>query len=478
MRTAATHFISVAAGNYAAIALSFAINLALTRTLGVERFGHLALLLTASQLLAIFAANWNVTALIRFGAVEFATSGRLAKAFWTRAILVAPGVAVLGIVLVAAADPIATFLDIRETLLAIVFVHFLCATGFFTACAAFQAAGRMPLYALCLVGERAVAVILVFVLVVVGGGDEMVALVSLAASAAIAAIVAFVLLRRELSPIWSDPANVREMWRFSLPLIASTWAGLLGSQWTDYLFVRRYLTIADLGHYSLAYQLSGVVQQVTIVASTLLLPRLASLIGAGRIADAGPLLRRLLPYWLLSISIGVAVALIGTPFAIPLLFGPQFGATTPPLAVLLVSTITLGITNSLTPYLAAIGQTWVITRIMLAAAGVNLIFDLLLIPTYGVVGAAVATLLANIVSLAVTLMSRSIREIVPASRFLFFVAPIATVYAGYRLFEGVAFVVISSAAVAAWGWVLVLVFGLHRRENLSVLRGVVTMRPR
>ena len=68
-------FVSVVAGNYGAILLSFGINVVLTRALGAPEFGHFALLIMVSQLLAFVVSNWTLAALVHFGAREFTASG-------------------------------------------------------------------------------------------------------------------------------------------------------------------------------------------------------------------------------------------------------------------------------------------------------------------------------------------------------------------------------------------------------------------
>src|SRR4051812_6855132 len=98
------NFLFVGAGNYAAMAVSLAINAVLTRRLGLEQFGHLALLLTASQVLALVAINWTHTALVRFGAQEFARSSSIARTFWARVWMVAPWLALIAAIMLSASD--------------------------------------------------------------------------------------------------------------------------------------------------------------------------------------------------------------------------------------------------------------------------------------------------------------------------------------------------------------------------------------
>ena len=67
-----------------------------------------------------------------------------------------------------------------------------------------------------------------------------------------------------------------------------------------------------------------------------------------------------------------------------------------------------------------IGKTTVVTKVVLAMASINIIANLLLIPWYGTVGAAIAMLISNLVGLAlvVYLLRRFIEFVLPTSSLL------------------------------------------------------------
>lgn len=83
-------FLAVAVGNYGAMALAFVISAVLTRRLGAERFGGLALLMMVCQVLSLFASNWTHIGFVGFGSREFVAGGTVADTFWARNWMVAP----------------------------------------------------------------------------------------------------------------------------------------------------------------------------------------------------------------------------------------------------------------------------------------------------------------------------------------------------------------------------------------------------
>ena len=154
-------FVSVVAGNYGAILLSFGINVVLTRALGAPEFGHFALLIMASQLLAFVVSNWTLAALVHFGAREFTASGTVAEAYWTRTCLVLPWLAAALVTAWMLNGWLARYLDVPGWGVWLVFAHFLLTSTFNTACAVLQAIGHMERYGAALFFDRALTLALI-----------------------------------------------------------------------------------------------------------------------------------------------------------------------------------------------------------------------------------------------------------------------------------------------------------------------------
>src|SRR5205823_7253239 len=116
-------------------------------------------------------------------------------------------------------------------------------------------------------------------------------------------------------------AVYRDMMLFSAPLLLSTWAGFFGTNWFDLVILKKYVPMSGIGVYSLATQLAGVVQQITIIFSTLILPHLSVIVAERQDARIKTFLERLLPYWLLATSILFSLTLVAARAVVPLIFG-------------------------------------------------------------------------------------------------------------------------------------------------------------
>ncbi len=463
----------VTIGNYAAIAISFGTSIMLARTLGAQRFGQLALLMTASYLLSMLAANWSLTGLVHFAAREFGVRGVLADSLWARSVVLLPVLAAAVVCVWRLSDLLAAYLGVARWGVWVVFGHFVSVATLNTSCAVLQASGQGARYGVALFLEKALALVILLGVRAVGSLDAVAVIACYSVSAVGVALWGFGSVgRKALFPVHVGRGPVVAMWRFCLPLIFGTWVGLLGTQWIDYVMIRRYLPLAELGLYSLSYQVAGVVQQVTIIMSTLLLPLFSVMIAEGGEDRLRRIVNRGIPYWLLSFSGFLGLLLAAADWVIRIFFGSAFAGAVPSLAVLMLATIALATFNSLAPLLTAAGATWTITAVVGVSAGVNVGMNLALIPRFGIIGAAVATALAYAVSAGMILIAVGSRFGLPVARYALFVVPVAAVYLCRVTVQGVGFYPAAAVALGLAIWGVVRAFRLFDYSDLALLDSV------
>jgi O-antigen/teichoic acid export membrane protein len=456
----------VGAGNYGAMGVSLVVNAVLTRWLGAEQFGHLALLLTASQVLALVGANWTQAALVRFGAREFAASGTVADAFWTRIWIVTPWLAGAAALTLAARQPLAAYLMIPAWGLLIVAAHFLAAFLVLTIGAIFQARNEMRRYGLILfLDKAAMAASLLLFLGSASVRSPLALLGAYAASSAGVALWGISRLGRSLLPAALNRDSYRQMAAFSLPLLLSGWVGLFGTNWFDILIIRRYRPLSDVGLYSLATVLAGVVQQVTIIFSTLLLPQLSVMVARGELDKIRVLVDRFLPYWFLAAAVLFSVVVLAAAPLVPLIFGPAFRPAAPVLVVLMLAACALAIFNTFAPLVSAFGATWALTGAALISGAVNVAMDFLLIPAHGLRGAAAATVLSYGMSAVLVLSYTQWRLGHNVFRVVLLMLPVVVVCAGFLMLDTIQFYLLAAPAGILSVFWLMHQFKLFRSED-------------
>ncbi len=463
-------FVTVGMGNYGAMALSLAISIALTRRLGAEVFGHLALLLMASQVLSFFVFNWTHISCIRFGAHEYGQQATVAATVWTRMWIIAPWMAAAGAVMVVARGPLAAYLSVPVWGLGLVFAHFVCAYMVSLVGAIFQSRQQMRQYGAMLFLEKAVllAAVLLAPMVWIHGSLQVLGVYVLSTLLVSGVGLAWV-GRRALLPVRADRGLYGQMWRFSLPMIMSGWVGLLGTYWLDCLMIKWYLPLRDLGWYALAAQVAGMVQQVTIIFSTLVLPRISVLAANQETETIKMYITRVLPYWLLGASVLFCAVLLSIGALVPLAFGAEFRGAVAPLAVLMLASVALALYSALTPVVYAYGATWPLSAVCAVSALTNIGMNLWLIPRHGIVGAAAATAVAYWVSALGVLWLVQRRFSAPLARLVSLGLPVAAVYACLYYLPLVHrhAAAVLAGALSTVG--LLFAFRLFRGENAIVL---------
>lgn len=466
-------FLALGAGNYGAMVIALGTNALLARRLGPEQFGHLALLLMASQVLLLAAVNWSHAGFVRFGAREFATRGEVSETLWARLGIVWP-VAALGLIGVAIfREALAGYLNIPTMAVWLLLAHFAAICALSVIGAVFQARDQMARYGACLLLDKAAMLGCVLVLPAAWTGTALNTLMCYAASSVAVAVWGIgVLGVRQLRPVWPTRAAYRSMLQFSVPLLLTSWAGFFGTNWFDLVVLKWYVPLAGIGMYSLASQLAGVVQQITVIFATLLLPELSVMVLQGQHDRIRTLMERVLPYWLLGTSVLFTLVLLGSRVGLPLVFGPSYAGAAPVLALLMVASCALALFNSCTSLVGAFGATWVLTGISFVSTAVNVAMNLVLIPKFGITGSAMATVLAYLTGGVLILAFVQHRVGGKIVRLAWFTTPVMLAYGCFAVFESwwfyPAVVVLGSLNVMA----LVMVFKLFHAEDAAFFRGL------
>jgi O-antigen/teichoic acid export membrane protein len=102
---------------------------------------------------------------------------------------------------------------------------------------------------------------------------------------------------------------------------------------------------------------------------------------------------------------GAAVLGIAGPSLLLLLYGTRFNAAVAPFLILLVESVVSSAARTLAQAFSGSGRPGAVTSLELAAVAVSVVAMLILIPSLGIVGAALATLVGGCVRLAYALVS-------------------------------------------------------------------------
>jgi O-antigen/teichoic acid export membrane protein len=164
----------------------------------------------------------------------------------------------------------------------------------------------------------------------------------------------------------------------------------IGAERADVWIVGVLASPRELGLYSIAVAWADSIHYIPGLIATLLRPDLIR----STAADASELaLRVFRKTCVVSASLGVFL-LVAAPFLCVRVFGPEFEGAVGPLRILAFGAIAIAAVEILQNALVAMGHPWLGGAAVLTVLGVIVIGDLLLIPTLGIEGAAIANLAA------------------------------------------------------------------------------------
>ncbi|MEV6859375.1 polysaccharide biosynthesis C-terminal domain-containing protein [Streptosporangium subroseum] len=219
-------------------------------------------------------------------------------------------------------------------------------------------------------------------------------------------VVPFVLSIRALWPIslrWEGGLLRRQLGMASKYHIGLVAYHLLLT--VDVLLLNALHSAAEVGIYTVAVTVLSLMRIPAEAITQLALPRQAT----GDTRDAEQVTARTLRLNLLLSSAFIGVLAAVSPWLVPLVYGLSFAGSVAPLLGLAPGMIALTLVRPAEQYLVRLGQPIGMVSIAVAALSANVLLNLLMIPRWGAVGAALASTAAYILmtSLELTWFARS-----------------------------------------------------------------------
>jgi O-antigen/teichoic acid export membrane protein len=206
--------------------------------------------------------------------------------------------------------------------------------------------------------------------------------------------LAFFFLEKKVFPLFSSKVKAipmeRELFSFSWPLIFASVAGLI-TGWTDTLMLGYFSTATNVGIYNAALPTAQVLGVGSGAFAVIFMPVASELYARNRERDLRGIYSAVTK-WILSIVLpGFLLMALFSHSVLRILFGSEFIIGASALSILAGSFFI----RSLFGLSGALLQTYEKTKVLMVCsfctAGANFILNFLLIPIYGINGAAIAT---------------------------------------------------------------------------------------
>jgi O-antigen/teichoic acid export membrane protein len=362
------------------------ITILLSRALGSADYGQLSLFLAFALGISYIAGSWPFLAV----PILVGQDRPLGPVVRTAALLAAAGTA---LAFLLALPLYAETASEAATSVVGLAVFSLALVGLQGVYGVLQTTGQMRDIALVQAGERTLALLVLLGIVAVSSLTVLGAQLTLVLAAAAACTFTSAWLIRAHRLIGDSLTRVplREVISSVGPM-AIVGACSYGVAWVDIFLISAFKPDADVGVYSLAYQIYTFALQVGSLWIVATLPRHARASHGGQAIEAQVPEGQLLAgsqLWAGAVGLG---ALLGA-IAVPAIFGADFEPSIVPLLALLAGATTLAPYFAVVSPLIGAGGSRLMAAIGLVGVGANVALDLLLIPAIGIVAPAVITAL-------------------------------------------------------------------------------------
>ncbi len=369
--------------------LAFGVAVVVARTLGAEGRGVYALfLLSASIAQVVLSLGMNVAAVYELGKGVSSVSRVVANTLH-----VTLGAALVSGALVLLAWPIIgdRLLDHDTSYWIFAFAVPLF-ISYNVLATVLQGASRFQAMNAVIVAQPLVLLGILVAMTTIGDLDPTAALIAWSIATLVATLLALVLLRADLripELFKFDAPSLRRQVTFGLKGQLGNLVQLLNYRLDQYI-VLLFVSTAGVGIYAVSVTLTQSVWFFANAVATVLLPRLTAADDADA-ARTTPLICRstLLVSAIAALALGAV-----SPWLVEGLFGGEFSGALTPLLWLLPGTVALAGSKILSSYILSRGQPLTNSAITITALAVTLAADFILIPPFGLTGAAVASSLA------------------------------------------------------------------------------------
>jgi len=183
--------------------------------------------------------------------------------------------------------------------------------------------------------------------------------------------------------------------RFSLPLLFVTILGTL-MHWTDILMIGYFMDEKSVGLYLPAVRTSGLIRSVMLAFIGIFSPMFSELFGKSDIVGMKNMYK-LVVRWILSLAIPISIVFFVYAKKVMLIFGGQFIEGSDVLIILTSAILVRSLLGPGGTVLTMSGHTNINLINALIVTSLNIVLNIILIPIYGINGAAIATFTSTLI---------------------------------------------------------------------------------
>lgn len=295
--------------------------------------------------------------------------------------------------------------------------------------------------------------------------------------------LALYFLEKKLFPVFNSKIKSvhveKELFSFSWPLIFVSAAGLIIG-WTDTLMLGYFSTTSDVGIYNVALPTAMLLMNITVAFSMIFLPVASELYGRNRIEDLRNAYSAVTKWvFALTLPIFLLMALFSESI-IQIIFGAEYITGALVLSILAAGFFIDSATGPVAHITMIYGRTKINMVCSFIGAGANFTLNFLLIPIYGMEGAAIATASSYVLmKIALLIAAYRIAGTQPYKKsylkpWCASVIAVSVVYVVTKYLIGVSFIALAVMffVFLLLYFFLLLLFKSFEEEDLMIMRAI------
>lgn len=219
----------------------------------------------------------------------------------------------------------------------------------------------------------------------------------------VTASIMMVIIKRYVHLTLSDyKKNTKMLASFGSRLVGANMINEI-YHYVDIIMIGYFLTSTAVGYYAIAISFSRFFWLVPRAMGTVAYPTISEYWAKNDIEAINKLVDKSAKYSAcILIFAGMSIIFFAKDI-ITLLFTSEFLPAVLPLTILIIGTVTSGILKSISVIFASTGKVNIVLIISAIGAVGNILFNIALIPTYGIIGAATATTISYVIGVGITI---------------------------------------------------------------------------
>ncbi len=247
------------------------------------------------------------------------------------------------------------------------------------------------------IGERLLRLILSIIFIWIGLGIAWIAVAYLIAAISVCLILFFISIKFTYfrdNKIKSN-YNLNEILKYSMPLVITGFLSLL-IKWADTFILGYFKSASEVGIYNITFSTSTLLGLIPTALMSLFLPIISNLYGKKNMIEINRI-SKVIQKWIFTANFPFFIILLFfSNQLLNIVFGKEYAIGYISLIILAMAYIFVSLTHIYTNNLLLFKKTKLLSFIVLISTSVNIILNLILVPNYGINGAAFSTLISSL----------------------------------------------------------------------------------